>query len=391
MMIESSGKVHEAKNQQEGDDDNNIKIEKLLKARPSTSSSSRSWSAFRNPRIVRVSRSLGSKDRHSKVCTIRGLRDRRIRLSVPTAIQLYNLQDKLGFNQPSKVVDWLLEATKSDIDKLPPLQFPHCFAHQFHQQTLLPGTSQFSLGGFYDAANNNSTFIKDGGNQNRLTATKSTRYWDIDSLNNGKELAESVSISQKGQFWIKTNEQENHQGGGIGGSSTTTHNREDNSSVHYKLFPIGTTTNNSYLPGLLNNGMTHNSYHHSEPSRLSLSHFGSHGLFPSHDSHQSSGIGVPFSSSNFSGASSGPQLLFCPTSATPSAFYSVESDPRQSNNNVQIFSSSSQVMKRLPLIQSLHSTNSPISRRLPTSFSSKLLDSDNNDRSQPNKGTSSRS
>ena len=74
-------------------------------------------------------------------------------------------------------------------------------------------------------------------------------------------------------------------------------------------------------------------------SRLSLSHFGSHGLFPSHDSHQSSGIGVPFSSSNFSGASSGPQLLFCPTSATPSAFYSVESDPRQSNNNVQIFSS----------------------------------------------------
>ena len=385
-MIESSGKVHEAKNQQEGDDENNIKIEKLLKARPSTSSSSRSWSAFRNPRIVRVSRSLGSKDRHSKVCTIRGLRDRRIRLSVPTAIQLYNLQDKLGFNQPSKVVDWLLEATKSDIDKLPPLQFPHCFAHQFHQQTLLPGTSQFSLGGFYDAAAN-------GGNENHLMATKSTRYWDIDSLNNGKELAESVSISQKGQFWIKTNEQENHQGGGIGGSSTTTHNREDNSSVHYKLFPIGTTTNNSYLPGLLNNGMTHNSSnHHSEPSSLSLSHFGSHGLFPSsHNAHPSSCSGVPFSSCNFSAASSGPQLLFCPpTSATPaSAFYSVESDPRQSNNNVQIFSSSSQVMMPHPLIQSLHSTNSTLNRRIPTSFSSKLLDSDNNnDRSQPNKGSS---
>lgn len=68
---------------------------------------------------------------------------------------------------------------------------------------------------------------------------------------------------------------------------------------------------------------------------------------------------------------------------------SVESDPRQSNNNVQIFSSSSQVMMPHPLIQSLHSTNSTLNRRIPTSFSSKLLDSDNNnDRSQPNKGSS---
>ncbi|KAK7388859.1 hypothetical protein VNO78_23686 [Psophocarpus tetragonolobus] len=302
-MIENSGKVHQA-NEQEGD---NIKFEKLSKA-PSIS---RSWSTFRNPRIVRVSRSLGGKDRHSKVCTIRGLRDRRIRLSVPTAIQLYDLQDRLGLNQPSKVVDWLLEATKSDIDKLPPLQFPHYFA-QFHQQTLLPGTSQFSLGGFYDAAN--SSFVKDGGNQNFMLK----RYWDIDSVN-GKGADESVPISQKGKCWTKSNEQETQNG--IGGS---THNREDNSSAHYKLLPIGT---NSYLPGLLNNGMTHNLYHHSEPSNLSLSHFGSHGIFPSHPN---SGSGVQFSSSNFSGAS-GPQLLFCPPSDTP-AFYSVESDPRQSNN-----------------------------------------------------------
>lgn len=88
------------------------------------SSSSRQWANFKNPRIVRVSRTFGGKDRHSKVCTVRGLRDRRIRLSVPTAIQLYDLQDRLGLSQPSKVVDWLLDATKSEIDKLPPLQMP---------------------------------------------------------------------------------------------------------------------------------------------------------------------------------------------------------------------------------------------------------------------------
>ncbi|XP_027918176.1 transcription factor TCP5 [Vigna unguiculata] len=351
MMNESSSKVQEG-NEEEGE---NIKIEKLSKA----GSSSRSWSAFRNPRIVRVSRSLGGKDRHSKVCTIRGLRDRRIRLSVPTAIQLYDLQDKLGLNQPSKVVDWLLEVTKSDIDKLPPLQFPHCFA-QFHQQTPLSATSHFSLGSLYDGV---------GGNQNLIT--KSTRYWDLDSQNR-TELAEGVSASQKGKFWTKPNELENHQNGIVGGSGST-RNREESSSSHCKVFPHG--TNSSYLPGgLSNNGITHNSYHHSEPSTLSLSHLGSHELFPSHPS---SGSSVQFSS--------GPQLLFCPPSATPSAFYSVESDPRQSNN-VQIFSSSSQVMMPHPLIQSIHSTTSPL-RRLPTTLSSKLLDSDNNHRSQQGKGT----
>lgn len=87
-------------------------------------SSSSSWSRLKDPRIVRVSRAFGGKDRHSKVCTVRGLRDRRVRLSVPTAIQLYDLQDRLGLNQPSKVVDWLLDAAKHEIDELPPLQMP---------------------------------------------------------------------------------------------------------------------------------------------------------------------------------------------------------------------------------------------------------------------------
>ncbi|KAG2334500.1 hypothetical protein Bca4012_016145 [Brassica carinata] len=80
-----------------------------------------------NPRIVRASRIFGGKDRHSKVCTVRGLRDRRIRLSAPTAIQLYDLQDRLGLSQPSKVIDWLLEAAQNDVAMLPPLQFPPGF------------------------------------------------------------------------------------------------------------------------------------------------------------------------------------------------------------------------------------------------------------------------
>lgn len=86
--------------------------------------SSRNWPPSTESRIVRVSRVFGGKDRHSKVRTVKGLRDRRVRLSVPTAIQLYDLQDRLGLSQPSKVVDWLLDAAQHEIDKLPPLQFP---------------------------------------------------------------------------------------------------------------------------------------------------------------------------------------------------------------------------------------------------------------------------
>ncbi|CAL0321718.1 unnamed protein product [Lupinus luteus] len=90
----------------------------------SKASASSQWLRLKDPRIVRVSRAFGGKDRHSKVCTIRGLRDRRVRLSVPTAIYLYDLQHRLGLNQPSKVFDWLLNAAKHEIDELPPLPIP---------------------------------------------------------------------------------------------------------------------------------------------------------------------------------------------------------------------------------------------------------------------------
>ncbi|KAL3643664.1 Transcription factor [Castilleja foliolosa] len=75
-------------------------------------------------RIVRVSRASGGKDRHSKVLTSKGLRDRRVRLSVNTAIQFYDLQDRLGYDQPSKAVEWLLKAAAASIEELPPMISP---------------------------------------------------------------------------------------------------------------------------------------------------------------------------------------------------------------------------------------------------------------------------
>ncbi|KGN55085.1 transcription factor TCP4 [Cucumis sativus] len=66
----------------------------------------------------RVVRSIGRKDRHSKVCTAKGPRDRRVRLSAHTAIEFYDVQDRLGYDRPSKAVDWLIKKAKPAIDKL---------------------------------------------------------------------------------------------------------------------------------------------------------------------------------------------------------------------------------------------------------------------------------
>ncbi|CAA6657372.1 unnamed protein product [Spirodela intermedia] len=105
--------------------------------------SSRPWpAALRDTRVVRGSRVNGGKDRHSKVTTARGLRDRRVRLSVQTAIQLYDLQDRLGLNQPSKAVDWLLDAAQHEIDKLPPLQIPLGSSLLYHNP---PIPAQFAM------------------------------------------------------------------------------------------------------------------------------------------------------------------------------------------------------------------------------------------------------
>ncbi|WVZ68792.1 hypothetical protein U9M48_017684 [Paspalum notatum var. saurae] len=73
--------------------------------------------AFGSGRIVRSA--AGRKDRHSKVCTSRGLRDRRVRLAAHTAIRFYDVQDRLGYDRPSKAVDWLIRNAKAAIDELP--------------------------------------------------------------------------------------------------------------------------------------------------------------------------------------------------------------------------------------------------------------------------------
>ncbi|KAG8100725.1 hypothetical protein GUJ93_ZPchr0013g34179 [Zizania palustris] len=72
-------------------------------------------------RIYHVSWTSDDKDLHSKVYTTKGIRDRRVRLSVSTAIQFYDLQDCLGYDQPSKAIEWLIKVTAAAINKMPSL------------------------------------------------------------------------------------------------------------------------------------------------------------------------------------------------------------------------------------------------------------------------------
>lgn len=58
------------------------------------------------------------KDRHSKIFTAQGLRDRRVRLSINVAREFFDLQDLLGFDKASKTLEWLLTKSSKAIGDL---------------------------------------------------------------------------------------------------------------------------------------------------------------------------------------------------------------------------------------------------------------------------------
>ncbi|KAL2499777.1 cyc [Abeliophyllum distichum] len=63
-------------------------------------------------------KSTVKNDRHSKIITATGPRDRRVRLSISIARKFFDLQDMLGFDKPSKTLDWLLTKSKTAIKEL---------------------------------------------------------------------------------------------------------------------------------------------------------------------------------------------------------------------------------------------------------------------------------
>uniref|UniRef100_A0A2P2IVL6 Uncharacterized protein MANES_02G055900 n=1 Tax=Rhizophora mucronata TaxID=61149 RepID=A0A2P2IVL6_RHIMU len=332
-------------------EDNNASDGKIATA----SSRSMPWLKSKDPRIVRVSRALGGKDRHSKVCTIRGLRDRRVRLSVPTAIQLYDLQERLGLNQPSKVVDWLLEAAKHEIDELPPLPMqPLNFVlnHQHHamlsSSSLDVGALQPNKEGF--KTNNNTTW-ENGSELPR------PNFLNLDALLRvkSKEVVKD-SVDEK-ENWTRGNEEDKNE-------------RNEGHGAHSSSSFLPRTNPSSSL-GLANNAIPYGSFFHVGHPNFQL---GSHGFTPQAEDPHNLNL-VPLQSS--SSLSSDSQVLAYPPGAPQSYFpssvtTSTEIDPRQINQFQMLTSSTQNFLTNtltasastIPLSQSVRPLHLSVTSRL---------------------------
>ncbi|XP_027349881.1 transcription factor TCP13-like [Abrus precatorius] len=282
-----------------------------------TSSSSAQWPRLKNPRIVRVSKAFGGKDRHSKVCTIRGLRDRRVRLSVPTAIQLYDLQDRLGLSQPSKVIDWLLNAAKNEIDELPPL--PN-----------IPQVNNFTLGYPSAVTSNEASSSHSQPNEQLFNINRSIQYWEGPSQNSLWKLKPKVSgevISTEKENWANRSVEDKQEA-------------IEGPNAHVLPNNLLSRANHPSFLGLLNT-MPHG--YHWELSSGDVSHqLGNNGFTNQTDIHNTNIVPFPSTLSLSTGNS---QILVCPPGATqpyfPSHVTAMDMDPRQINH-YQMLNSSSQ-------------------------------------------------
>ncbi|CAI9292921.1 unnamed protein product [Lactuca saligna] len=155
-------------------------------------------------RIVRVSRASGGKDRHSKVLTSKGLRDRRVRLSVTTAIQFYDLQDRLGYDQPSKAVEWLIKAASGSIAELPSLdpsftgadshnQHHHHDHNNQHQKQLSDAKKSTGHDAEFEDPNYQNHHEQNNNNNNNVSLSKSSACSSTSETSKGSGLSLSRS------------------------------------------------------------------------------------------------------------------------------------------------------------------------------------------------------
>ncbi|XP_073131599.1 uncharacterized protein [Henckelia pumila] len=99
----------------------------------------------------------GKKDRHSKICTAQGIRDRRMRLSLQVARKFFDLQDMLGFDKASKTIEWLFTKSKKAIKELEKDHHPHISTSEARSESFLSECEVMS--GLEEISNND---VKEG-------------------------------------------------------------------------------------------------------------------------------------------------------------------------------------------------------------------------------------
>jgi TCP family transcription factor len=164
-------------------------------------------------RIYRVSRASGGKDRHSKVYTAKGIRDRRVRLSVSTAIQFYDLQDRLGYDQPSKAIEWLIKAASAAIDKLPTLD-----STSFLNPTRPEGETDMDpdMAAYNNNSNNNNQLTRSG-----CSSTSETSKGSVLSLSRSENRVKARERARERTKDKEKNQDETPHVAAQGGASFT--------------------------------------------------------------------------------------------------------------------------------------------------------------------------
>ncbi|XP_009757682.1 transcription factor CYCLOIDEA-like [Nicotiana sylvestris] len=132
-------------------------------------------------------RRTGKKDRHSKICTAQGVRDRRVRLSLHIARKFFDLQDMLGFDKASKTIEWLFSKSNNAITEL---------SENIPQKDYSDGNK---------IINSNSSSSEDQKSESLMSECEVLSRWEENSNNEGKERGKDINMNDRLSEMVQNN------------------------------------------------------------------------------------------------------------------------------------------------------------------------------------------
>lgn len=108
--------------------------------------------------------------RQIKVSTTSRTKERRIRLSPNTAIQFYDVQDRLGYDRATNAIDWLMKEAKVAIDALGDVNQDDHQGYQMPATTTIFNPSETFLPTTYDQIQQNTNHEQTNSLDHNLSA-----------------------------------------------------------------------------------------------------------------------------------------------------------------------------------------------------------------------------
>ncbi|KAJ8445380.1 hypothetical protein Cgig2_010738 [Carnegiea gigantea] len=163
----------------------------------------------------KTKRRRGKTDRHSKIHTAKGPRDRRMRLSLQIARKFFDLQDMLGFDKASKTIEWLFNKSKAAIKDL---------AERSCTSTAMASSSPSSdqdINVRHQGNNDDDVSVKDKKNKGKKGALL------FQAMRENREKARARARERTKEKLLMMQKQGNDQNPNAGSSSSSTKIRGD--------------------------------------------------------------------------------------------------------------------------------------------------------------------